>query len=158
MSLLTVKISLQSARSKKCERSKCFAYWGGEKPKKLTGIRKLFKIGENSSFNFKKTCLLKKNKLWNGSSKPIQHAITEKLFRLYTRWELSRTLKAFLRRFYHLPWILKIFIFVVAFLYLKANSKGKFEPCVKIAFPFFLQYWWCQYFWLSSSEKMHCYP
>ena len=60
MSLLTVKISLQSVRSKKCERSKCFAYWGGEKPKKLTGSRKLFKIGENSSFNFKKTCLLRK--------------------------------------------------------------------------------------------------
>lgn len=60
MSLLTVKISLQSARSKKCESSKCFAYWGGEKPKKLTGIRKLFKIRENSLFNFKKTCLLKK--------------------------------------------------------------------------------------------------
>ena len=69
-----------------------------------------------------------------------------------------KDLKALLRRFYHLPWILKIFIFVVAFLYLKANSKGKFEPCVKIAFPFFPAILMMSAFLVEFLRKMHCYP
>ena len=124
----------------RCERFICFTYWRGDKKKINKRAFRAKKVN-----NFKKRVFTPHFMLWNGSAKRGVPGCDEKLLIMYFRTKgiPTGTLKALLKRVccwkhtllsYLVPISFKIFIHVLAFLCVKANSK---EICQEISFSSF---------------------